>query len=515
MEQPSALSARTLTRLALALLLLGLAWRLVRYALRFPIWGDEGMLAVNIAAHGFAELTGRLGHCQIAPLLFVWGERLAYLVLGPDELALRLLPLLAGVGALALFWRLTGEVLEPLPRLFAVGFLAVAIWPVSMSTLIKPYSLDLCMSLALLVCASGWLKSKHPLWLAALAAAAPVALLASYPAAFVGAAVGLVLAWPAWKGGWASRAWFAVFTVALLGGFWASHAVGSAQLKTAAVVAGADTSTCMYAYWGNTFPPAGVLAFAWWLLMSLAGQMTAYPVGAVSGGSGLTLALCVVGAWVLGRGGRWGLLGLMAGPFVMTFVGAVMHRYPFGGSCRLAQHLAPCVCLLAGVGLAALIERARDAGRWTLIAAGVFALIGVGGMTLDVMYPYRDAYWAWVRSSLDEMTAMADAPVVVCRDKEDVEIVFRWRWEQRGGVAGWDYAVPAGCGDRLWGAYHGVDPDGACRRLEGELRRRDPRWRLTRRESWTFPARRKDPTWHCGMFCFERSGPPDRALTSS
>src|SRR5947209_2908901 len=153
------LSPRAMTRMAFALLLLGLLWRTVRYLLQFPIWGDEAMLALNFAWFDYGQLTQRLENCQIAPLLFVWGERTAYCLLGPGELSLRLLPFLAGVAALALYWRLTGLLLDPLGRLFAVGFLAVASLPVSMSALIKPYSFDLLMALVLLVPAVQWLQA--------------------------------------------------------------------------------------------------------------------------------------------------------------------------------------------------------------------------------------------------------------------------------------------------------------------------------------------------------------------
>src|SRR4051794_16723875 len=86
------LSGRTMTRMALGLLLLGVLWRTVRYLLAFPIWGDEAMLAMNFVWLDYGELTRQLRNCQVAPLLFLWGERAAFSWLGPGELALRLLP---------------------------------------------------------------------------------------------------------------------------------------------------------------------------------------------------------------------------------------------------------------------------------------------------------------------------------------------------------------------------------------------------------------------------------------
>ena len=179
-------------KLALAMLAIGLFWRCTRYLMAFPIWGDEALLALNFLHLDYRGLTQRLENCQIAPLLFLWGELTACHWLGTTELALRLLPFLAGLGGLVLFYRLAREMLGPLASGLAVGFLAVATWPVSMGTFIKPYSLDLLLSVALLLPAVQWLKNREQTWrLALLTCLAPVALLGSYPAVFIAGAVSL------------------------------------------------------------------------------------------------------------------------------------------------------------------------------------------------------------------------------------------------------------------------------------------------------------------------------------
>ena len=68
------------------------------------------------------------------------------------------MPFLAGMTGLFLFWRLARRALPPLGSTLAVGFLAVAIWPVTMGSNIKLYSLNLCMSTLLLLLAVEWLS---------------------------------------------------------------------------------------------------------------------------------------------------------------------------------------------------------------------------------------------------------------------------------------------------------------------------------------------------------------------
>src|SRR5581483_9466838 len=154
-------SRRLLRQLTLALLVIGVLWRLVRYLLRFPIWEDEAFICLNFLELDYLGLTRELRNCQVAPLLFLWGELTSLRLLGTSELSMRLLPFLAGMASLLLFWRLARATLPPLARTIAVGFLAVAIWPVSMGAFTKPYSLDLFTSLLLLLPAVHWLQQPH------------------------------------------------------------------------------------------------------------------------------------------------------------------------------------------------------------------------------------------------------------------------------------------------------------------------------------------------------------------
>ncbi|MCY2938311.1 MAG: hypothetical protein NTV55_08130, partial [Planctomycetota bacterium] len=46
------------------IVLVGLLWRLGRYCLHFPIWGDEVMVALNLPGRSYLDLAGHLDHCQ-------------------------------------------------------------------------------------------------------------------------------------------------------------------------------------------------------------------------------------------------------------------------------------------------------------------------------------------------------------------------------------------------------------------------------------------------------------------
>ena len=58
---------------------------------------NANLLALNFLRLDYAGLTRQLQHCQVAPVLFLWGELTVCRWFGATELTLRLLPFVAGV----------------------------------------------------------------------------------------------------------------------------------------------------------------------------------------------------------------------------------------------------------------------------------------------------------------------------------------------------------------------------------------------------------------------------------
>jgi hypothetical protein len=83
---------------------------------------------------------------------------------------------------------------------------------------------------------------------------------------------------------------------------------------------------------------------------------------------------------------------LLLMPFALTFCAACIEKYPYGGSARTAQYLAPAICLLAGCGLAAVLARVFRMPRYrnaVLVAALLMAVLPVVGMSMDIVHPYK------------------------------------------------------------------------------------------------------------------------------
>jgi hypothetical protein len=428
-RQHSAISRAVQIGLA-AVIVIGLAWRLVRYALQMPLWGDETALALNILERSFAGLLSPLDHAQVSPILFLWLEKLAIISLGTSELALRFLPLMAGLLGLWLFYRLSQRVLEPLPASLATAILAVSYFTVRHAVEVKPYSFDLLASTALLLCTVEYMKDPQRRVLIAWTLLSPVAVLVSYPAVFIFGASALVLLVQMRSARNGERAiWMAGSLLGALAFFWMFDVVSSKQYTA--------LETPMTTYWKESFPPKDVWQFPLWFLKINAGYMMAYPIGDKHWGSIGTLLLCLVGVGYAWKKWPRSLLALVALPFVLTLIAAALHRYPYGGSARIAQHLAPGICLLAGLGAGWLIElqpnrKLRCVGVWIIFS--LLAVIGLAGIARDCLKRSKTPGDARARLCVREwLSQEQDASTwIVWEPMPDVVSNFQW-YLRRGG----------------------------------------------------------------------------------
>ena len=145
---------RRVCRATWALVGLGLAVRLVRYLVVYPIWHDEAFLAVNFLDRGYLDLLRPLDYSQVSPVLFLWIELTAVRLLGFSEWSLRLFPALCGLASVLLFRHVAARLLRGLALVLAVGIFATAFYPIRHAAEVKPYASDLFSALSLL-CTGG------------------------------------------------------------------------------------------------------------------------------------------------------------------------------------------------------------------------------------------------------------------------------------------------------------------------------------------------------------------------
>lgn len=368
---------------------LGVTVRLVRYLLRFPLWGDEMMLAENLLTRDYVGLTQGLDHWQVAPVGYLWAQKAVVDALGFNEFSLRAVALAAGVAGVIVFRIAAGHVLRGLPLVLAVAFLSVAYYPIRHAAEVKPYAVDLLAGVLLLEPLLAWLRDPAraaPLW--RLVPAAIFAASCSFPAAFIGGGVSLALAYEAWRRKVkAVLAPWLVYNAALVGTF---ALIFFAVMRNHYAAHGATMTN----YWENGFPPSLTEPLSWpaWLVVAHTGETLAYPLGGSGGGSTLPLLLAIVGGAVLWRTDRRSIVVAVAAAAGLALFAAVLHRYPYGHGERLQQYWAPLLCLLIGQGAAAALLAVRSdfvrrhAVRGVLIAC---TLIGGGILIRDCTRPYK------------------------------------------------------------------------------------------------------------------------------
>ncbi len=411
---------QALLRLGWLLLFAGLLVRVERYLLQFPIWNDEAFVALNCVERDYAGLTEHLQFGQVVPILFLWGEHTVWRLLGPSECAMRLLPLLLGGAGLCLVWWLARRTSGSLVALLTVGILSVSMWPISMSSSVKPYSADLFCAVLLFAVAVNWLRRpERDGRMLLLAVLAPLAIMTSYPAVFVAGGISLALLPTVWRSaGFRGKVIFVLYNLLFIGSFLGHYAlIGREQIN--------PEKSVIHAYlldvWQNGFPPANLLMGPLWWLDQQTGRMLAYPCGDSHGGSTATFILALVGCAVWWKRGQRTLLAMMLAPFALNLVAAILHKYPYGSCGRVSQHLAPASCLLAATGMAYLIERFSRSLRQQLHCAyccAALLLVGLLGVAVSqARRPHRDDHSLWTRGVVRELTThmrSGDQIVVFC-----------------------------------------------------------------------------------------------------
>jgi hypothetical protein len=419
---------RLLWRWLIAFILIGLLWRLVRFGLAMPIWGDEAMLGLNVISRSYRELLQPLSNLQVAPFGFLWVLRFTFERLGISDYTARMPSLMAGLGGLLLFSRWAGLLVSRQAVLMATAVVAVSGYIVRYGVEMKPYGMDFLATIVLLWLSTSYLLSQRLVWLIALIATVPFCMAISYPVVFTagGVAVGLFSA--AIRENWRHRMFSALYCLVL-------GASLIAVLRLSALGQYDETAKGMIQYWHAGFPPAKPFEFIVWFAQIHTGNLFAYPVGGKNAASLATVILFCVGLWTIWRKWNIPIRLMLFTPFLLTFIAAVLRLYPYGESPRVSQHLAPVIVLITGAGIAALIDATGNSCEWRLrvnLAASVLLAIGLISLGRDIIWPYKTKGDQQLRTDVRHLifTAGRD-PILVLQPESEVTATLRWYLHER------------------------------------------------------------------------------------
>lgn len=192
---------RLMRYLVFALLIAGVVLRVYVYLQNRDLIIDEANVARNIYERGFIALLSPLDYEQYAPPIFLWITKLSTLAFGMGERALKLYPLLCGIAALWVFYKIL-KTLIPLQAIwYPVSLLAFSPILIRYSSELKQYMPDVFIALLLI-----WLAlniSIHTisklrfalLWILI----GTIAIWSSMPSVFILAGVGCYYGWQVLK----------------------------------------------------------------------------------------------------------------------------------------------------------------------------------------------------------------------------------------------------------------------------------------------------------------------------
>ena len=396
------------TLIAATAIAVGIALRVVEFTRNRPLWLDEAMLSLNIAARSFVQLARPLDYDQSAPLAYLWIERLAVNVGGVSERSLRALPFVAGLALVPLVWLVARRLAGATTATLAAVLAALSLSLITFSAEAKQYGVD-----PLVTAAIAWFAVRvanvpgdHRRWLR-LVAVGVAGLLLSQPAIFAlgGAAVALALH-PAVRRDATARRYAALGVVV-----W-GLVFGALYL---AVYSATEHNAYMRSFWEGTFldPRASdivqrvrLFAIATYTAPTLTGQT-----------AGLEWAMATTwaaGLWTLWRRRRFTAV-MVAAPLFLAALACAVGRYAVMD--RLFLFAAPLTLIAYASLLAWVVELVpRRAVVATLVAASVaLALTAAPTLVRRISHPVFYAVGKDVIAQVDALSYEREPVYIAAR----------------------------------------------------------------------------------------------------
>jgi hypothetical protein len=358
--KPRGISLLSSPKLTWIIIGFGILIRLIQYLYNRSLWADEAVLALNIVNRSYLELFQPLDYDQAAPIGFLLVEKLAVQLLGNNEYALRLLPLLSGIISLWLFYELAKQCIPKTAIPIALALFASLHYLVYYAAEVKQYSTD--VAIALLSCLVAMhlgnpkLSRSQTLTFSLVGA---VAIWFSHPAIFVLAGVGITSVLI----GIVSKQQLKITNILLICTTW----LLSFTVFYFGFLKKVDNNEDLLQSWANGFP-SSLFDIIW--LLDAFGKFFYKPLGFTALMDGIAIFAFLLGC-ISCFYRRKETLAILLSPLIATFVAAYLQKYPFRS--RLVLFLTPFVILLIAEGVDYL--RRKNRYKFTVIAGNVILIL--------------------------------------------------------------------------------------------------------------------------------------------
>jgi hypothetical protein len=377
------------------LILLGALLRLRQYLTGRSLWADEAMLALNIVNRNFAGMFQPLDYDQGAPIGFLLVEKTFNLLLGKNEFALRLFPLIIGLSCLWLFYLLLKRITTEgsgAGLLTALALFAFNPRLIYYSSEVKQYIADVGVTILLLLLAAPVFQAsprkKDLIW---LALAGLIALWFSHPAVFVLAGIGLALVIVTLRRGDALNVWLVIG----LGFLWILEIAFLYFL----ILKDLSQNTYMREYWQGAFLPMPPWSDPGWFVRNL-DENIGIQFGIPYAVYFVFLVMSV--GWILLFYQNQGFALAFAGIVLFTLTASALGSYPVFE--RMILFLVPIGLILIGKTVEAF---SRPVQRFQLVGTlAVLFLAGYlmyGPVSISIQNFVEPKYFEHIRPSLEAL----------------------------------------------------------------------------------------------------------------
>lgn len=371
--------SRRTTTMAWAIVLLGIALRLAMYASDRGLWLDEAMQATSIVNRTIPELMQPpLEFNQVGTPVFLAAERLAVEAFGPSEMALRLVPLIAGCLSLVFFLLAVRLCVSPGAALIALALFALSEPMVYYASEVKSYSCGMLATCIILWAAMRiHVRAFATREIIIFSVITTLLVWLQVSVIFIAAAMFAVLVSMAWLGGHRKAA-----VVACVGGAVTAGSFLVMYKLFIAPTTSAYFDSAMAHYYVALggympMPPKSLQDLEWFFTTPF--EFFIDPMGLPTFGL-MALSACI-GLAIFWKQNRFMLLVLVA-PFALALVASAIRQYPFitrGHYDTLLMgrnilFLAPLAFVLIGGGLHRLAESLRPTARQLPALAVLIAL---------------------------------------------------------------------------------------------------------------------------------------------
>ena len=348
------------------ILLVGLIFRFKHFLDNRSLWMDEAALAHVIVCRSANEILGYVGHTAHfppSPTGFLLLQKLSVSLYGPHEMALRLVPLIFSILSLIVFYFLLKKITTSKSiQLVCLSFMAISEPMIYFAAELRPYTLDVFVSIILLWGAINVCKSRCatiPMFVYSFVCA--LVVWCSFPSILVVAGltggIGLMIFF---RREFSRLPMLILCSAIWINSYWMFYTLSRDLIHSKGYKSMVD---------GMIMPwTEGLLASLVWLINSMLDMLTYFYKTPVSL---IFVTICILGVFRWCRRDRTIALLLIL-PIVACLSAAMLHLYPFWE--RRILFLLPMVTILLGAGIVCLAERCQRYFRVVVIVIVVVLL---------------------------------------------------------------------------------------------------------------------------------------------